>query len=103
MGVLDRYNEKKKKKDEESKSKTTSGGVAERYERNQYYQTLDTDSVDEKYINTFISDANSFFSGVNDKSIAYGAAKSTLGDLSTRYDNIQGWLYKNKSKLNEEA
>ena len=103
MGVLDRYNEKKKKKEEESKSKTTSGGVAERYERNQYYQTLDVDSVDNNYINAFMSDANSFFSGVNDKSISYGAAKSTLGDLSKRYDTIQGWLYKNKSNLNEDA
>ena len=103
MGVLDRYNEKKKKKEEESKSKTTSGGVADRYDRNQYYLTLDTDSVDDNYINSFISDTNSFFSGVNDKSISYSAAKSTLGDLSSRYDTIQGWLYKNKRNLNEEA
>ena len=103
MGVLDRYNEKKKKKEEESKSKTTSGGVAERYKLNQYYRTLDTNGVDDNYIKAFISDTNSFFSGVNDKSISYSAAKSTLGDLSTRYDTIQGWFYKNKNNLNEEA
>ena len=104
MGVMDRYNERNKKKDEEKTGgKSASGGVAERYERNQYYQTLDLDSVDENYINTFMSDTNNFFSGVNDKSISYGAAKSTLGDLSTRYDTIQGWLYKNKNNLNEEA
>ena len=104
MGVMDRYNEKKKKKDEESTGgKSSSGGVAERYERNQYYQTLDTDSVDEKYINSFISDTNTFFKGVNEKSISYDAGKSTLGDLSTRYDTIQGWLYKNKSNINKES
>ena len=103
MGVMDRYNEKTKKKSEDSKSKTTSGGVAERYERYQYYQTLDTDSVDENYIKTFLSDTNSFFSGVNDKSIDFITAKSTLGDLGTKYDTIQGWLYKNKSTLDAEA
>ena len=104
MGVMDRYNERNKKKDEEKTGgKSASGGVAERYERNQYYQTLDLDSVDENYINTFISDTNSFFSGVNQKAISYDVAKRTFGDLSTRYDTIQGWLYKNKSKLNEEA
>ena len=101
MGVMDRYSEKKKKKDEESTGgKSASGGVAERYERNQYYQTLDTDSVDENYINSFISDTNTFFKGVKENSISYDAGKSTFGDLSTRYDTIQGWLYKNN--INEE-
>lgn len=103
MGVQDRYNKKKKTQEEGSENKAASGGVAERYKRNQYYQTLDTDSVDEKYISTFMSDANSFFSGVNENAISYDAAKSTLGDLSTRHDLIQGWLYKNKSKLDKEA
>ena len=103
MGVMDRYNKKKEEKEKGSKSQSNSGGVAERYEKLKYYQTLDVDSVDESYINAFISDANSFFGGVNDKSIGYNAAQSTLGDLTTRYDTIQGWLYKNQSRLDAEA
>ena len=106
MGVKDRY-EKKLKKDEkdenESGSETTSGGVAERYKKNQYYQTLDIDSVDDNYINTFVSDANNFFVGLNENSHEYDSAKSTLEDLSARYDTIQGWLYKNKSRYDPES
>lgn len=104
MGVMDRYQEKKKKKDEESTGgKSASGGVAERYERNQYYQTLDTDSVDKNYINSFVSDTNSFFGGVNEGSVSYSNAVSTMGDLGKRLDTIEGWLYKNRNSLNENS
>ena len=104
MGVMDRYNERKKKKNEENTGgKSASGGVADRYERNQYYQTLDTDSVNEEYINTFISDSNRFFSGINDGSVSYSGATSTVGDLGTRLDTIQGWLYKNRKSLDEKT
>ena len=103
MGVMDRYNEKKKKEKDVPGSKTTSGGVAERYERNKYYQTLDVDSVDDNYINTFISDTNSFFGGVSDGSISYNDAHSSMEDLSKRYDTIEGWLNKYKSQLDEES
>ena len=102
MGVMDRYN-KKKKTEEESESKTKSGGVAERYEKNQYYQTLNTDGVDDNYINTFTADTNRFFSKIGKNSVSYDEANSTLEDLSTRYDTIQGWLHKNKSKLDDET
>ena len=102
MGVMDRYKEKKKKTDEEE-SKNTSGGVAERYKLNQYYQTLDVDSVDDSFINAFTADTNSFFNRVGENAISYGEVNSTMEELGKRYDTIQGWLYKNKSKLSEEA
>ena len=103
MGVMDRYNEKKKKDQEKTGGNSASGGVAERYERNQYYQTLDTDSVNDKYINTFVSDTNNFFGGVNKGSVSYSDAVSTIGDLGTRLDTIEGWLYKNRNSLGEKT
>ena len=104
MGVMDRYNERNKKKDEEKTGgKSASGGVAERYERNQYYQTLDLDSVDENYINTFTSDIGSFFERAGANSISLDEAKSSMEDLGTRYDTIQGWLYKNRGSFDEES
>ena len=59
--------------------------------------------VDEKYLNTFISDANSFFGRLNDGTASYNYATIKLGDLSARYDEIRGWLYQNKSRLDEES
>ena len=91
MGVLDRYNTKKNE---------GSSNVAERYKRYSYYNTLNTDAVNENYVNTFISDANSFF---ENESISYNDAKSTVEDLSTRVDIIQGWLYKNRNNLGPES
>lgn len=91
MGVMDRYNDKKKKKEEESKSKTTSGGVADRYERNQYYQTLDTDSVDDNYINSFISDTNRFFGKIGGNSNSNTGAKGMVEELGARY-TTPGWI-----------
>ena len=103
MGVMDRYNEKKKKKDTEEE-KSTKSGVLDRYEKNKYYQTLDTTGVDENYVNAFISDANTFFKGIGgtDSTISFNDARSTVEDLGTRYDTVRAWLYKNKDKLGEK-
>ena len=59
--------------------------------------------VDEKYLTTFISDTNSFFDSISAGSISYNDATSRLRDLSTRYDTVEGWLYQNKSNLDEET
>ena len=103
MGLIDELNEQKKKKQESTSKNSSSGGLMAELELRKKYQSLPVDDVDENYINSFISDTSSFFSGVNKKSIDYDTAKSTLGDLTTRYDTIQGWLYKNKSNLNAES
>lgn len=104
MGVMDRYNDKKKKKEEEvSGGKATSSGVAQRYERNQYYQTLDTDSVDDQYIDTFLTFSNRFFDSVSKNAITYDTATRTMESLNKRYDTIQGWLYKNRNNLDQET
>ena len=103
MGVMDRYNEKKKKKDTEEE-KSTKSGVLDRYEKNQYYQTLDTTGVDENYVNAFISDANTFFKGIGgtESTISFNDARSAVEDLGTRYDTVRAWLYNNRDKLGEK-
>ena len=103
MGVKERYDERKKKNQNTSGNKTATLGVAERFERKKYYNTLDTDSVDDKYVTPLYPTPTVFLSGVGDNSISYGDATTRLSDLNTRYDTIQGWLYKNKSQLDEET
>ena len=113
MGVMDRYNERKKKREEEKKSNSLStGGVAERYALKKYYSTFDTSSVNDEYINTFISDVNNFFKGTEEtyNSIGWGNASSvydstnkTWQGLKTRQDTINAWLYKNRNNLTEES
>ena len=102
MGVMDRYNAKKKKESEVDNS-AFNGGVAERYERNKYYQTLDLDSVNDDYIEAFFSDTNAFFESVNGGKSSFTDATSRLADLNKRRDTIEGWLYKNKSHLPENS
>ena len=112
MGVLDRYNEKKKKKQETNQSGTSSGGVRERYEANKYFSSLPIDSVDQKYIDTFISDSTNFLSSARDSydslgysnaSSSYDTLSNTWKDLDTRRNTIIGWLYKNRSSIDEKT
>ena len=114
MGVRDRYNEKKKievQKSPAPSTTTTSGGVAERYKLKKYYQTLDIDSVNNEYIDSFISDTNNFFKGVEDTykgvdwynaSSVYDSTNNNLKGLKTRGDTIKAWLQKNKDRISEE-
>ena len=104
--LLSKYEERKKKKKEESQGSTegvTGEQLLKKYETHKRYKSTDTSGVDEKYLNTFMSDANSFFSGVGDNSISYTDANSRLQDLGSRYDTIQAYLYQNKGKLDEKS
>ena len=112
MGVMDRYNEKRKKKQDTSSNETTSSGVRERYEARKYYSSLPTDSVDKKYIDTFISDSTNFLSSARDSynslgwsnaSSSYDTVSSTWKDLYTRGNTIRGWLYKNGNAIDKET
>ena len=114
MGVRDRYNEKKKKETQSNTSPSpasTSSGVAERYKLKKYYQTLDIDSVNQDYIDSFVSDTNNFFksseetyNGIDwyNASSVYDSTSNTLKDLKTRGDTIKAWLDKNKDRIKEE-
>ena len=112
MGVMDRYNEKRKKKQDTSSNENSSGGVRERYEINKYFSSFPVDSVDQKYIDTFISDATNFFSsaeksysslGYSNSSETYDTISNSWKDLDTRRNTIRAWLYKNRSNIDEET
>ena len=60
-------------------------------------------SVDDQYISTFVSDASSFFEGLEKDRASYYEQSDRVKDLATRYDTIQNWLSKNKSKLDEKT
>ena len=97
MGVMERYQKSKKEKE-------TSVGVMARYEMNKKYESLDVSNVDDAYISSFVSDANTFFGKFGEgKEPSYTEANSALGDLDTRYQTVAGWLYKNKSNLDQKA
>ena len=109
MGVMDRYN--KKKQQGTSASGTTSNGVMQRYERNKYYNSLDTSVVNDSYINSFISDSDKFVVDAQDSfknlgwsnaSSSYDTVSNTWKDLKTRQDIITAWLRKNRNVLSDE-
>lgn len=79
--------------------------------RRKTYQTTDTSSVDQKYIDSFRSDSNTFlttaekdYGGVGwaNASSSYDSRNSTWQDLSARADAIGAWLYKNRDSLDSE-
>lgn len=104
MGGMDRFYKRQKEKEKQSTPavSSTSGGM-DRYYKKQYYNKLDTSSVNDDYLKTFVSDANSFLSGVSDYSIGFDSVNSSLSDLKRRRDTLAAWLYKNKSNLDEES
>ena len=103
MGLIDELNERKKKKQGTTESKSSSGGLIAELNLRKKYQSLPVDDVDDNYIKTFASDANSFFKGLENDRASYYDSGDRVQNLRTRYDTIQGWLYKNKSQLDEET
>jgi hypothetical protein len=109
MGGMDRYYQRQKEK--ANKTQTHSGGGLNKFYQRQYYNSIDTSGVDQKYIDTFFNDANNFLSSAEKDfgSVGWGNASSSFdsrntswGDLSTRADTIGAWLYKNKGNIKEE-
>ena len=99
----------RKKKEEEGKTSKSAREVAEKIKR---YNSLSTDNVDQKYIDTFVNDANTFlttaekdFGGLGwaNASSSYDSRNSSWEDLRTRADTIGAWLYKNREGINGEA
>lgn len=75
------------------------------------YQSVDTDGVDQKYIDSFISDANTFISsaekdyggmGWSNAASLYESKNSAWDDLRARAEAINAWLYKNKDSVGEK-
>ncbi|MBR5594010.1 MAG: hypothetical protein IKW46_08060, partial [Bacteroidaceae bacterium] len=97
---MDRFYKRKK---QSSTPVSTAGGGMDRYYKKQYYNSLDTSGVDDNYINTFVSDANSFLSGAGNFSIDYDSAHRSLSDLGSRYDTLQAYFYKNRKNFDDET
>lgn len=90
--------EQMRKKKEEEKKSTSSMSARQAAEQIKKYNSLPTDSVDQNYISSFVSEANSFLGTSKVDNSSYGTWK----DLSTKADTISGWLYKNRGNLKSE-
>ena len=102
MSGMDRFYKRKQGNQGSTPVSTASGGM-DRYYKKQYYNSVDTSGVDDNYINTFVSDANSFLSGAGSFSLDYDSANRSLSDLGTRYDTLQAYFYKNRKRFDDET
>ncbi len=93
LGTKDKEDEETTKK---GTSQSTSGNLSYADIAKKHGVSYD---VDEKYLKSFISDANSFAKA--DKTTSYSTFNKL--DLGSRSSNIRGWLNHNKSKLDEET
>ena len=103
----------RKKKQEENKTstsaKTSAKEVAERIKKNGHIQT---EIVDQKYIDSYFSDAKKFAEssqkdyesmGWGNASSVYNSKSSAVSDLNHRESTIRAWLDQNKDKFDEDA
>ena len=101
---------KKSKENKKKENEAISG--EDLINRLKTYQSADTSSVDQKYIDSFMTDANSFlttaekdYGGVGwaNASSSYDSRNSTWKELSARADAIGAWLYKNRNSLDSDV
>lgn len=111
MGLIDELNERKKKNQTSSNSTTKKGLIEELNERKKY-QSIDTTGVDQKYIDSFMADVNSFLTtadkdygglGWGNAASAYESRNTSWQDLNTRADALGAWLYQNRDRLSGDA
>ena len=112
MSFADWSNEKKKKKQEEEQAKNTQAVLGGKTSFSDWSNSKKADSVDQTYINTFITDANSFLGsaeedyknmGWSNASTTYRTKRSTWNDLEVRASHICEWLNRNKGKLDADT
>ena len=96
MGVRERYNEKKKK---QGTAPVSSVGVRERYELNKKYSGVNTDNVNNEFINAFLTEAGNFLGNAKAEENSY----NTWQDLSSRANTIKAWTWKNRNTLTEDS
>ena len=109
--AMDRYYERQKKKKNTSDN-TQNGSALDRYYERQRYNSIDTTGVDQKYIDSFMNDANTFLGSAEEEygglgwanaSSSYEGRNTTWQDLNTRADTINAWLYKNRNNMDSEV
>ena len=97
-------------KEKEKSSRKLSG--EDLLNRRKVIQTTDTSGVDQKYIDSFFTDANSFLTtaekdygglGWGNAISSYDSRNTSWQDLNTRADTISAWLYKNRNDLDSKA
>ena len=100
------WSEKKKKEKEQGTVAPKTASFSE------WTAEKKASSIDEAFINTFISDANSFLSsaekdfgalGWGNASSSYEAKRNSWLDLETRASYIRRWLDNNKDRLGSET
>ena len=110
--ALDRYYAEKKKKKDTSVGNASTGSALDRYYTETRYNTTDTSGVDQKYIDSFFTDANSFLTtaekdygglGWGNATSSYDSRNTSWQDLNTRADTISAWLFQNRKDLDSEA
>ena len=103
--------EQMRKKKQEEERKTSSMSARQAAEQIKKYNSISTDNVDQKYIDTFMNDANAFFTtvekdygglGWSNASSAYDSRSTTWKDLNARADVVSAWLYKNRNNIDRE-
>ena len=101
-----------KDKKEEKKKKVTGADLLAGAKEIWSYRTIDTSAVNDDYINSFISDADSFFKGAEETyngmnwgnaSSVYDSTNSKWKAMQDRGTTIKAWLYKNKDKIDQDA
>ena len=101
MGVRAKeiYEKYKQKKNSEASETVPKSSVRAKdiYEKHKRYQSIDTSAVNGDYVNTFLSDANSFLGGKTERD-----SYSKWKDLTSRADTISGWLYQNRKTLDAD-
>ena len=104
--------EQMRKKKEEEQNNTPSMSARQVAEQIKKYNSIQTDSVDQKYIDSFMTDANAFQTtaekdygglGWSNASSVYDSRNATWQDLNTRADTISAWLYKNRNSIDKET
>ena len=110
--ALDRYYAEKKKKKDTSVGNASTSSALDRYYTETRYNTTDTSGVDQKYIDSFFTDANSFLTtaekdygglGWGNATSSYDSRNTSWQDLNTRADTISAWLFQNRKDLDSEA
>lgn len=113
MGVQERFENKKRYQSQYGfDTPTRSGGVADRYEQNKRYASVDTSGVDDEFINRFLKDSNDFVSSAkkDHDSLKWGNAATvhdsrykSWQDLNGRSETIRAWMHKNRGSIDPDA
>ena len=111
MGLIDELNERRKKNNSTSEGTPKKSLTAELEERKKY-QSINTDNVDQKYIDSFLKEASAFLTtaeedygglGWGNAPSSYESRNTSWQALSTRADTVGAWLYKNRDRIGSDT